>query len=224
MTNSSNSLLAASGEPATHQVAVEMAAIRVVLVEGRALYACALEALLSAEPDMQVTAVVSPDHQFVDRAAGADVAVVDLDMADGDRAAAYEHLNRMAPGCRRIALSGRPLPAQLLGGIAGDVHGLVSKHSSTRVLLEAVRQVSAGRDVVDPKFAATGRSGSAQGLSRREIELLSRAADGSSIADLARQVVLSEGTVRNYLARAASKLGARNRLEAINLARAAGWL
>jgi two-component system, NarL family, response regulator DesR len=199
--------------------------IRVILVDGMALYACALQATLSAQPDMVVVAVVG-GHDQVTRALAAtrpDVALVDLDTTDGDRIAASRRLGEVAPACRRIALSTGPLPGPLLAQIRAQAHGVVSKHSATSVLLDAVRQVNAGLEIVDPRFTSVGRP-RVEALTQRELDLLSRAAHGSSIAELANQLVLSEGTVRNYLSRVAAKLGARSRLEAICIVREAGWL
>jgi two-component system response regulator DesR len=197
--------------------------IRLIVVEGKALYGCALQAVLSAEPDMEVVGLLCPDDLEA-TLPHAQVAVVDLDMPHDDRTAACRTLERVAPDCRRIALSSRPLPRPLPAELRTGTYGLVSKHSSTRVLVEAVREVNAGGQVLDPRLGPALRSTTIEALTRRELELLTRAADGSSTAELAAQLLLSEGTVRNYLHRAGAKLGARNRLEAISMVRAAGWL
>jgi two-component system response regulator DesR len=83
--------------------------------------------------------------------------------------------------------------------------------------------VHAGTRVIDPALAADAWS-EADPLTDRERQVLRLAADGLSSADIAATLSLSEGTVRNYLSDAMSKLGAQNRIEAANLARAKGWL
>jgi two-component system response regulator DesR len=91
-------------------------------------------------------------------------------------------------------------------------------------LAEAVRQVHHGRTVVDPALAVASLSSGANPLTEREADALRAAEDGGTVADIARVLILSEGTVRNYLSAAIGKTGARTRAEAARVARDNGWL
>jgi two-component system, NarL family, response regulator DesR len=90
-------------------------------------------------------------------------------------------------------------------------------------LADAIRRVAAGERVVDPALAATLASG-ASPLTARERDVLVAARPGATVAEIARQLFLSEGTVRNYLSAAIAKAGARNRAEAVRTADERGWL
>ena len=83
---------------------------------------------------------------------------------------------------------------------------------------------AAGERVLDPQLAAQALSEGDSPLSQREAEVLISAADGASIAEVARRLFLSEGTVRNHLSSAIQKLDARNRMEAVRVAEEKGWL
>ncbi|WP_435875479.1 LuxR C-terminal-related transcriptional regulator [Nonomuraea fuscirosea] len=93
-----------------------------------------------------------------------------------------------------------------------------------RELAAAIRRVHAGERVIDPGLAAAALSAGPNPLSGRERDVLAAAADGSTIVDIAGRLHLSEGTVRNYLSSAIQKTRARNRIEAVQRARAQGWL
>jgi two-component system response regulator DesR len=98
------------------------------------------------------------------------------------------------------------------------------KDAPASQLAEAVRQVLRGHRVIDPTLAAAALADGADPLTAREREVLRVAADGAVNADIARTLLLSEGTVRNYLSTAIQKTGARNRAEAVRIAREKGWL
>ena len=78
--------------------------------------------------------------------------------------------------------------------------------------------------VVDPDLALAGLSEGSKPLTARERDVLSASLFGASLAEIAAQLVLSEGTVRNHLSTAMQKLGAQNRMEAARLAEQKGWL
>jgi two-component system, NarL family, response regulator DesR len=101
------------------------------------------------------------------------------------------------------------------------VRGFVPKTVSAQRLAEIIRTVHAGNRYVDPELAADAISAGDSPLTAREAEVLEFAADGAPVAERA---ALSQGTVRNYLSSAASKLGAENRHAAVRLARERGWV
>jgi two-component system response regulator DesR len=108
--------------------------------------------------------------------------------------------------------------------LGAGVRGYLLKDAPADTLAAAIRTVHGGGRAVAPELALESWSGGADPLSERERQVLRLAGEGMSSADIARQVHLSEGTVRNYLSDAISKLGAGNRVEAFRMARDAGWL
>ena len=102
--------------------------------------------------------------------------------------------------------------------------GFVVKDAPADRLATAVRDVHLGRTVVDPELAVASLSSGPSPLTAREREVLTAGGDGASVAAVAARLVLSEGTVRNYLSSAIGKTGAHNRVEAMKIARERGWL
>jgi two-component system, NarL family, response regulator DesR len=103
------------------------------------------------------------------------------------------------------------------------VSGYLLKDAPANQLADAVRKVHRGGRVVDPQLAVEAWT-EADPLNERERQVLRLAGEGLSSADIATQLNLSHGTVRNYLSEAIGKLNAGNRIEAYRLARQKGWL
>jgi two-component system response regulator DesR len=108
--------------------------------------------------------------------------------------------------------------------LEAGVRGYLLKDAPAEALAAAIRQVHGGGRAIAPELALESWSGGQDPLTDRERQVLRLAGEGRTSAEIARQVHLSEGTVRNYLSEAISKLGAGNRIEAYRLARDAGWL
>ena len=104
------------------------------------------------------------------------------------------------------------------------VDGFVVKDTPARQLADAVRRVHRGLRVVDPLLAADSAAVGESPLTPRETEVLRCSLGGATVAAIARQLVLSEGTVRNHLSGAIGKTGATTRAEAARIARDNGWL
>jgi two-component system response regulator DesR len=102
--------------------------------------------------------------------------------------------------------------------------GFLVKDLPAQELARAIRRCVAGERVVDPGLAAAALSEGESPLSAREREVLAASSRGGTIADVARALSLSEGTVRNHLSAAIQKIGARNRAEAARIAEEKGWL
>jgi two-component system response regulator DesR len=98
------------------------------------------------------------------------------------------------------------------------------KDAPASQLAEAVRKVLAGERVIDPTLAAAALADGASPLTERERDVLRTAADGSTNAEIATALHLSQGTVRNYLSTAIQKTATRNRAEAVRIASEKGWL
>jgi two-component system response regulator DesR len=115
-------------------------------------------------------------------------------------------------------------PGHLKRALEVGVRGFVPKTVSAQQLAEVIRTVHAGNRYVDPELAADAISTGDSPLTVREAEVLEFAADGAPVAEIAERAALAEGTVRNYLSSAVSKLGVENRHAAVRLAREHGWV
>ena len=102
--------------------------------------------------------------------------------------------------------------------------GFLVKDAPAERLADAIRRATSGHRIIDPELAAAALQQGQSPFTPRERDVLEASEDGSPIAEVARRLFLSEGTVRNYLSSAISKTGARNRIEALRLARDNGWI
>ena len=200
--------------------------IRVLVAEDQAMVRGALSALLGLEGDITVVAEVARGDDVVSAALATkpDVALLDIEMPgiDGLQAAAalHEHL----PSCRVLMLTTFGRSGYLRQAMATGATGFLLKDAPATELAAAIRRAMAGERVVDPDLALAALSDSDNPLTNREREVLRASLSGASNADIAAQLYLSEGTVRNHLSVAIQKLGARNRIEAARLAEDKGWL
>ena len=200
--------------------------IRVVLAEDQSMVQGALAVLLGIEPDIEVVAVASDGEEAL-RAIGQhrpSVLVTDIEMPRLTGLELAGRVRELYPKTRVLILTTFARPGYLRRALEAGALGYVLKDRPSTELADAVRRVSCGLRVVDPELAAEAWGAEADPLSDREREILRRAGEGESTSEVARALRLTEGTVRNYLSGAISKLGAHNRAEAARLARAKGWL
>jgi len=200
--------------------------VRLLLADDQALVRGALATLLSLEPDMEVVAEVGRGDEVVGaaRESKPDVALLDVEMPGLDGIAATQALHDALPDVRVLIVTTFGRPGFLRRALQAGASGFVVKDTPARQLAEAVRRVHAGLRVVDPALAADSLAGGESPLTARETEVLVAARSGGSVADIARQVELSEGTVRNHLSSAIGKTMARNRADAVRIADEYGWL
>ena len=202
------------------------APIRLLLADDQALVRGALSALLAMEDDLEVVAEVARGDEVVDaaRRSDPDVALLDVEMPGIDGLAAARLLRETVPGCRVLMVTTFGRPGYLRQAMAAGAAGFVVKDTPARELADAVRRVHQGLRVVDPTLAAESMTHGESPLTQRESDVLRAAADGGTVADVARALFLSEGTVRNHLSSAIGKTGARTRAEAAKVAVENGWL
>ncbi|WP_066042170.1 response regulator transcription factor [Herbiconiux solani] len=200
--------------------------IRLLIADDQALVRGALAALLSLEADIEVVAEVGRGDEVVDAArdSGADVALLDIEMPGMDGIQAAAELRAALPACRVLIVTTFGRPGYLVRAMQAGASGFVVKDTPSAQLADAVRRVSNGFRVVDPSLAAESLAQGDSPLTERETDVLSAARTGGSIADLARILHLSEGTVRNHLSAVIGKTGARNRADAARVAEQNGWL
>lgn len=199
--------------------------IRVVVAEDQVMVLGALSALLSLERDIEVVGKASNGRAALDCVStlSPDVLVTDIEMPEMSGLDLAVAIRAASLKTRVVMLTTFARPGYLRRALDAGVAAYLLKDSPSDKLADAIRRVAAGGRVIDPHLAADAWS-EADPLTDRERQVLRLASDGLSSGDIATALSLSEGTVRNYLSEAISKLGAKNRVEAANLARARGWL
>ncbi|MFE9372938.1 DNA-binding response regulator [Streptomyces sp. NPDC006711] len=200
--------------------------IRLLLAEDQSMVREALAALLGLEPDMEVVAQAARGDEVLAaaRAHAVDVALLDIEMPGLTGIEAAAVLRRELPAVKIVILTTFGRPGYLRSAMESGADAFLVKDAPAAQLAAAVRTVLAGERVIDPTLAAAALAEGANPLTDRERDVLRAAQDGATNAELAASLCLSQGTVRNYLSMAIQKLAARNRAEAVRIAREKGWL
>ena len=203
-----------------------MLSLKILLAEDVAMVRGALVALIQLEPDLTVVADVERGDHIVPAALEyqPDVAIIDIDLPGLDGLTAAAQLHDRLPSCRTLILTNLGRAGTLRRALAAHASGYMLKDAPPEQLARAIRNVAAGRRVIDPQLAVSTWEGSQNPLSARETEVLRIAADGAEPDEIAATLHLSVGTVRNYLTSIVTKLSARNRVDAVRRAYDAGWL
>lgn len=203
-----------------------MLELKILLAEDVAMVRGALVALIELEPDLKVVAAIENGTDIVPTALACqpDIAIIDIDLPGLDGLSAAAQLYEKLPACRTLILTNLSRAGTLRRALAAHVSGYMLKDAPPEQLATAIRNVAAGRRVIDPQLALSTWEGDQNPLSEREHEVLRLAADGSEPEEIAAALHLSVGTVRNYLTAIVVKLHARNRVDAIKTAYDAGWL
>jgi len=214
--------------PAPKASATKFAAnkIRVLLAEDQTMLRGALSALLELEPDITIVAQAANgrEAQRLTRELLPDIVVTDIEMPLMTGLEFAASLKDSDSKSRVIILTTFARPGYLRRALDAGARGYLLKERPASELAEAIRRVHAGLRAVDPALAAEAWGADEDPLSDRERQILQRAGDGRSSAEIAAELRLSEGTVRNYLSEAIAKLGAANRVDAARIARTRGWL
>ncbi|MFE9965574.1 response regulator transcription factor [Streptomyces sp. NPDC005525] len=203
-----------------------MSMIRLLLAEDQSMVREALAALLGLEPDIEVVAQVARGDEVLAAARehAVDVALLDIEMPGMTGIEAAGLLRSELPAVKVVVVTTFGRPGYLRRAMESGADAFLVKDAPAAQLAEAVRKVLAGERVIDPTLAAAALSDGASPLTERERDVLRTAADGSTNAEIATALHLSQGTVRNYLSTAIQKMAARNRAEAVRIASEKGWL
>jgi len=200
--------------------------IRVLLAEDQTMVRGALAALLELEPDIQVIAQAANGREAerLTRETKPDVVVTDIEMPEWTGLEFAAALKESGSKASVIILTTFARPGYLRRALDAGARGYLLKDRPASELAQAIRRVHIGLRVIDPELAAEAWNAEADPLNDRERQILQRAGDGRTSAEIAADLRLSEGTVRNYLSEVIAKLGAANRVDAARIARQRGWL
>jgi two-component system response regulator DesR len=199
--------------------------IRVVIAEDQAMIRGALAALLGTESDIEISGEARDGREALDMVMRTlpDVLLTDIEMPQVTGLELAAEIQRRKLPVKVAILTTFARPGYLRRALDSGVSGYLLKDAPAATLANAIRRIRAGSRVVDPELAAEAWT-EADPLTDRERQVLRYAGEGATSAEIAERLSLSEGTVRNYLSEAISKLGANNRTEAARLARQKGWL
>ncbi|WP_166661555.1 response regulator transcription factor [Streptomyces sp. BK208] len=196
--------------------------VRTVVVHDEELLRSALVQLLRSDDTLEVSAQCPDADGPQGEALPADVCVVDGECLTGPGDARSARL-RARCGDRLVVLATAKRPGVLRRAFDGGALGLVDKNAPAHRLITAVHTVAKGERFLDETLTVALLEGAAMPLTTRELGVLTLASQGSPIAEIAARLHLSRGTVRNYMATAIRKVGARNRVDAIRILQSAGW-
>ncbi len=199
--------------------------MRVLLAEDQGMLRGALSALLDLEPDIEVVGQAENGEQALDmiRKLKPDLCVLDIEMPVMTGLDVAEQLRADKDPCLVIILTTFSRAGYFQRAMKAGARGFLLKDSPINELAASLRDVFAGKRAVSPELALSFWE-TENPLTEREREVLRLARDGMSAGDIAAQLFLTAGTVRNYWSEAIQKLDAKNRVDAIAIAAKNGWL
>ena len=209
----------------TLEPATQSGRVRLLIADDEHLIRGAMEALLGLEADIEV--VASADNGVAAAelalATSPDICLLDLEMphADGLEAAAKI---LATVNTRVIIVTRHARPGVLRRALASKVSGFVPKSTPAQELAHVIRDVAAGKRYIDPEIAAAALTAERCPLTDRELDVLRVSRSTTSVAEIAKQLHLASGTVRNYLSSAMMKLNAVSRHDAAEKAWQQGWI
>ncbi|MFD7971846.1 response regulator transcription factor [Streptomyces clavifer] len=199
--------------------------IKVLVVEDHAVVRAGLTALLAREIGIQVVGEAADGRDALDEARRLcpDVALLDIDLPGADGITVAGELAERMPDCRSLMLTALDRPGHLERVLAAGAAGFLLKTAAPAELSDAIRRVAGGGRVIDPRMRDALRSRPSP-LTDGEAETLRLTASGAHAREIAADLFLSLGTVRNRLSSAVGKLHARTLVDAVRIAEDHGWL
>jgi DNA-binding NarL/FixJ family response regulator len=199
----------------------EKRVIRILCVDDHLLIREGIAAVLEGPHDMELVGSASNGREALEafRRLRPDVTLMDLRMPDIDGIRAITLLRAEFPAARIIGLTTYPGDVQALGALKAGALGYLLKSGLGTELLEAIRTVNAGKRYLPPEIAAElGRHAADDALTSREVEVLRRVAAGESNKRIARELDISESTVKAHIRSILPKLEATDRTHAVTIA------
>lgn len=200
--------------------------IRVMIVEDQAMVRGALAALLMLETDIDVVAGASDGESAAAHIAeyAPDVVLMDIELPGINGIETLQRMREITPYLRCIVLTTFGRPGYLRAAMDAGAVGFLVKDAPATELAAAIRNVMAGGRAIDPELARAALAVGPNPLTPRQRDVLRLARLGRSVADMAHELFLTEGTVRNYLSEAIAATGGANRTDALRIAEERGWL
>ncbi|MDU3550141.1 MAG: response regulator transcription factor [Actinomyces sp.] len=214
--------------------------IHVIVADDQALIRGALSALIDLEDDMRVVAQAADGREAIAaveaytaensrgeeavKAASTLVVIMDVEMPVMDGISAAAALKERGANARVLMVTTFGRPGYVQRALDAGAVGFIVKDAPAEQLLEAIRRTSQGLRTVDPALAVDALTKGQSPLSAREVEVLRAFESGGTVEDVASELMLSAGTVRNYVSSAMDKTHARTRAEALKVATENGWL
>ena len=200
-------------------------ATTILIAEDQGMLLGALSALLDLEPDMQGVGKASNGKEALAMAETLtpDIVITDIEMPEMTGLELAQCIQQRQLTSKVIILTTFARSGYLRRAMDYGVKGYLLKDAPSDDLANAIRRVMQGRKIIAPELIVDAWE-EADPLSDKERKALKLAADGKQTEQIASEMHLSPGTVRNYLSSASSKLNASNRIEAARIARQKGWL
>ncbi|MDQ0165013.1 response regulator transcription factor [Bacillus horti] len=199
--------------------------IRIVIAEDQQMLRGALSSLLDLEDDLEVVGQAANGQEALGLVEQykPDICLMDIEMPIKTGLQVAEELQKQGSTCKVVILTTFARPGYFERAVKAGVQGYLLKDGPSDKLAESIRRVTQGHREVSPELLF-GVVENTNPLTDRERQILKLAADGQTANEIAKELFLSSGTVRNYLSEIFAKLGAKNRIEAITIAEEKGWL
>ncbi|MFY8352388.1 response regulator transcription factor [Pseudoalteromonas sp. SSM20] len=199
--------------------------INVLVVEDQQMVREAISALIGLDPFINVVAQAEDgkaalailQNQHVD------IVLSDVEMPNMTGIELAESLQNSQPNLKMMIMTTFSKAGYIKRAMNAGVYAFILKEAPSEQLINAIKSVQQGKKVIDPELALLALSDT-DPLNDKERKALKLAGDGLKTHDIAAKLFLSEGTVRNYLSEAISKLNAVNRVDAARIAQQKGWL
>lgn len=200
--------------------------IEILLVDDQTMVRQAMASLLDLESDFSVTAQAASAAEALEilREIEVDIAILDIELGGVSGLELTKILRSKYPKIKILIVTTFGRPGYLNRAMAAGANGFLVKDAPSEKLISAIHAVSQGGSYIDSQLAAQAMSLGGNPLSKREIEVLRIAGTGATNAQIAAQVFLAEGTIRNILSEAMAKIGGDTRVEAARRAESLGWL
>ncbi len=198
----------------------------ILVVEDQSLVRDAIAMLLSLEDDFDVVGKCSNGQDaisYLKESASPDIVLSDIEMPIASGLDVANYITDNAIPSKVVLMTTFSKPGYIKRALSAGVKGFILKESDSDYLINAINQVINGEKVISPELAIMALDDN-NPLSTKEMSALKLASDGLKTQDIAKALFLSEGTVRNYLSEAISKLDATNRIDAARIAKQKGWL
>ncbi|KGR76028.1 response regulator transcription factor [Ureibacillus manganicus] len=200
--------------------------IRIVIAEDQGMLLGAMKSLLNMEEDMEVVGLAKNGEEAIHlvEQLQPDICIMDIEMPVKTGLDAAEHLYSTQSECKIIILTTFARPGYFERARKAGVKGYLLKDSPIEELVQSIRTIIGGKRIYAPELVDfVYEDESENPLTDRESQVLELVAEGKTTKEIASELYLSTGTVRNYISTILDKLGVGNRIEAISRFKEKGW-